>query len=264
MHSLTLPLTSNGFQLSSEPHRLGWLEPTDAGESVKTLREQIRSQGYLWLKGFFKRDEVLALRRSFFAHFADRGLLADGSDPVEGIFSGKKLSSETIHRIWMESVRLPFYETFCTGPRIWRFYEAFLGGEIYLHKRKILRFTVPGDPDCTGGHYDLVYLRAGTDQVCTSWIPLGDTPVELGGLTYLEGSDALGRKLEAEFTRKNADLPPEERISAYNKNMASGGWISKDLPTLADMINGRWLIADYEAGDMVIHSPYIIHASTAN
>jgi len=24
------------------------------------------------------------------------------------------------------------------------------------------------------------------------------------------------------------------------------------------------LIADYEAGDMVIHSPYIIHASTVN
>ena len=70
--------------------------------------------------------------------------------------------------------------------------------------------------------------------------------------------------MEAEFTRKNADLSPEERMSAYNKNMKEGGWISPDLPALAELFNGRWLIADYEAGDMVVHSPYIIHASTVN
>ena len=26
----------------------------------------------------------------------------------------------------------------------------------------------------------------------------------------------------------------------------------------------RWLIANYEAGDMVVHSPYMVHASTVN
>jgi ectoine hydroxylase-related dioxygenase (phytanoyl-CoA dioxygenase family) len=264
MRTLTQSLMSNGYKLSNDPQRLGWLEPTDAGESMKTLREKFHSQGYLWLKGFFPRDEVLAIRRNFFEHFADTGFLAPGSDPVDGIYSGKALSSETIHQIWVEAARLPAYVAFCTSPRILGFYEEFLGGEIYLHKRKIVRFTVPEDPTCTGGHYDLIYLRAGTDQICTSWIPFGDTPVEMGGLTYLEGSDALGRKMEAEFTAKNAELPPEERISAYNKNMASGGWVSKDLPALAAMIGGRWLLADYEAGDMVIHSPYIIHASTVN
>src|SRR6266851_7999425 len=72
---------------------------------------------------------------------------------------------------------------------------------------------------CTGGHYDLIYLRAGTDKFCTSWIPLGDTPVEMGGVIYLEHSDAVGRQMEAEFRVKNANLPPEERISAFNRNM---------------------------------------------
>jgi ectoine hydroxylase-related dioxygenase (phytanoyl-CoA dioxygenase family) len=258
------PLMSNGFQLSHEPHRLGWLEPTDPSQPMGALQEQYKAQGYLWLKGILDRDEVLSIRRRFFEAFADSGFLAPGSNPVDGIFSGKELSSEVMHHIWAEAARLPEYVAFCTSARIWQFYEEFLDGEIYLHKRKLVRFTVPGDPICTGGHYDLIYLRAGTDQICTSWIPFGDTPVAMGGLTYLEGSDALGRKMEAEFTARNADLPPEERISAYNKNMASGGWINKDLPALADLINGRWLIADYEAGDMVIHSPYVIHASTVN
>jgi hypothetical protein len=86
----------------------------------------------------------------------------------------------------------------------------------------------------------------------------------MGGLIYLENSDAAGRKLEAEFRVKNADLPLEERVSAFNKNMMKGGWLTEDLPTLAERIDSRWLVADYEAGDVVIHSPYMIHAATTN
>ena len=149
-------------------------------------------------------------------------------------------------------------------PRLWNFYREFLEDEPYLHKRKIIRFTHPGSDYCTGGHYDLIYLRAGTDRLCTSWIPLGDIPIEMGGLLYLEHSDAVGQQMEAEFSIKNAHLPPEERISAYNRNMREAGWISTNLVEMADRFQSRWLIADYEAGDMVIHSPYMIHAATQN
>ncbi len=44
----------------------------------------------------------------------------------------------------------------------------------------------------------------------------------------------------------NADLLPRERISAFNRNMSETGWISKDLPDMADRFDRRWLIADYE------------------
>ena len=258
------PLVSNGCVLSTDAHRLGWLEPTDPSRSMTALREQYQAQGYLWLKGILDRNEVLAFRQRFFEAFQETGFLAPGSNPVDGIYSGIKEHQETVHHIWMEATRWPEYEAFCQSPAIWNFYEAFLGGTPFLHKRKIIRYTTPADTHCTGGHYDLIYLRAGTDRICSSWIPFGDTPVEMGGLLYLEGSDALGRKMEAEFSIKNADLPPEERISAYNKNMREGGWISNDLPALANLFDGRWLIADYEAGDMVVHSPYILHASTLN
>ena len=42
------------------------------------------------------------------------------------------------------------------------------------------------------------------------------------------------------------------------------GWISTNLVGMADRFKSRWLVADYEAGDMVIHSPYMIHAATLN
>jgi ectoine hydroxylase-related dioxygenase (phytanoyl-CoA dioxygenase family) len=40
--------------------------------------------------------------------------------------------------------------------------------------------------------------------------------------------------------------------------------VSDDLPDLAERLDTRWLIADYEAGDVVLHSPYMIHAATSN
>jgi ectoine hydroxylase-related dioxygenase (phytanoyl-CoA dioxygenase family) len=89
-------------------------------------------------------------------------------------------------------------------------------------------------------------------------------PVEMGGVVYLEGSHTVARRMEADFRAKSGDLPAEERISAYNRNMQEGGWISKNLPDMANRFDARWLIADYEAGDVVLHSPYIIHAATAN
>ncbi|HLZ63196.1 MAG TPA: phytanoyl-CoA dioxygenase family protein [Ktedonosporobacter sp.] len=240
MRPLTEPLISNRYTLEMTPQRLGWLEPTDASLPQKQLQEKYRQNGYLWLKGFFDPNVILDFRRYFF----------------ETMFSGAKT--------FFEIVSSQEYEDFCTIPHLWNFYQQFLGGNPYLHKRKVLRFTHPGDEHCTGGHYDLIYLRAGTDKLTTSWIPLGDIPVEMGGLIYLEHSDTVGRQMEAEFSRKNAHLAPKERISAYNRNMREGGWISTNLVEMADRFNSRWLIADYEAGDMVIHSPYMIHAATQN
>ncbi len=240
MRPLSEPLVSNGYTLDMTPDRLGWLEPTGSNLPMERLWEKYRQHGYLWLKGFFDPEAILDFRNHFF----------------DTILSGAKS--------FFEVVSSQEYEEFCTMPRLWNFYREFLGGQPYLHKRKIIRFTQPGEDHCTGGHYDLIYLRAGTDEFCTSWIPFGDTPVEMGGVIYLEGSDAVGRQMEDEFRLKNADLPPEERISAYNRNMRENGWISTNLVDMANRFQSRWLIADYEAGDMMIHSPYMIHAATLN
>ncbi|HEX6970740.1 MAG TPA: phytanoyl-CoA dioxygenase family protein [Limnochordia bacterium] len=257
------PLISNGHELSLAPDRFGWLTPSDPATPIAVLRERYREQGYLWLKGILDRDEVLAFRRRFFAAMNEAGLLMPGTDPVDGRYAGGGEDKELARKLLVEIVRWAVYEAFCMAKPILHFYEAFFEGAPYLHKRKLIRYTKPGDPHCTGAHYDLTYLRGGTDRLCTSWIPIGDIPVEMGGLVYLEGTDALGRELEAAYRERSADLPPEEQVKAFNRYMTSG-WLTKDLQALADKANARWLAADYEAGDMVVHSPYIIHAATMN
>jgi ectoine hydroxylase-related dioxygenase (phytanoyl-CoA dioxygenase family) len=258
------PLISNGFTLDTTPERLGWLIPSSSNLPVKALWEQYQHQGYLWLKGILDRADVLEFRRRYFAAFAAIGLVAPGSDPVEGIYSRQPVDSQAARQVMVEAVRWAAYEAFCLSKPIYRFFEEALNGPVYLHKRKLIRHTRPGDPNCTGAHYDLTYLRAGTDRVYTAWIPIGDIPVELGGLVYLEGSHAWGQKMEVEFSALNAHLSPEERISAYNRNMSDTGWLTKDLPSLSNRLNTRWLCADYECGDMLIHSAYMIHAATEN
>jgi ectoine hydroxylase-related dioxygenase (phytanoyl-CoA dioxygenase family) len=261
--TIEIPLVSNGFTLETDPARLGWLTPSDPATPVAELRRQYQVQGYLWLKGILEREEVLKFRQRYFGAFAMTGLLAKGSDPQDGIYSGGEYDQATAQKIRVEAVKWAAYEAFCLSTPIINFYEAFLENPVYLHKRKLIRFTRPGDPEATGGHYDMTYLRDGTDQFCSSWLPIGDVPVEMGGLIYLEDSDALGRKLEAEYLAKNAGLPEAERVDAFRGNVWNG-WVGKDLPGLAEQSGKRWLIGDFEAGDMLVHSPYILHASTEN
>lgn len=261
---LNCTLTSNGFTLSDAPDRLGRLTPSDPDAPPTELKDQYANQGYLWLKGLLDREEVIKFRHRFFSSFGNTNLLKPGTDAAEGIFSGEAEDKRLTNKVLMEQARSAAYESFCLQPRLWQFLEPLLEGPSYLHKRKIIRHMTPGSAQATPAHYDLIYLRGGTDSVVSCWVPIGDIPLEVGGLTYLEGSDTMGREMEAEFARKSADLPPEERISAYNENMMEGGWIGRDLPSMADKFDTRWLIADYEAGDVVVHSPYMIHASLAN
>lgn len=259
-----IDLVANGKVLSTAANRLGELKPTDPSIGVEAIRRLYHENGYVWLKRFLDPQVVNAFRGWVFSHLARGGLVAPGTDPMLGLSAGTGLDKGQVDRILMSLVRSVAFEGFCAQPRLAQFMDEFLSGISYLHKRKIMRFTQPGTTTATPAHYDLVYLRGGTNRLVTAWIPIGDTPVDMGGLVYLEGSHAIGVRMEEEFSRKSLDLSAEEKISAFNRNMTEGGWVSKDLPDMAERFDTRWLVADYEAGDVVLHSPYMIHASTTN
>lgn len=257
-------LHADGRALDNSPRRMGWLRESSADEPFDDLTARFRQDGYLFLKGFLDRAAVLDQRRRAFTHLNLAGLLDVGKDPVLGIAAQVPAERGEVNRRLMEYVRSAAFESFCMSPQLWQFMDRLVGGLSYLHKRKLLRHTLPHQASSTPAHYDLIYLRGGTDRLVTAWIPVGDVPVEMGGLVYLEGSHSVGVAMEAEFARENAALPPDERISAYNRNMTEGGWVSKDLPGMAEKFDTRWLIANYEAGDIVVHSPFMIHAATLN
>ena len=71
-----------------------------------------------------------------------------------------------------------------------------------------------------------------------------------GGLLYLEGSH-LDENLEQNL-----------RCVAAPNDRRDQRPLSHDLKRVADRTGRRWLSADYRAGDVVVHSPTIVHTST--
>ena len=59
-------------------------------------------------------------------------------------------------------------------------------------------------------------------------------------------------------------LTEEQAKSAFNQNMMSTGLLSEKPAEFARQYNRRWLVSAFEAGDVVLHMPYTIHASTIN
>lgn len=70
----------------------------------------------------------------------------------------------------------------------------------------------------------------------------------------------LGQEIEADFTRKatQSGLSAEEAKNAFNQNMLSTGLLADGPSEYSDTSQRRWLVTAYEAGDVVLHSPFAV------
>ena len=246
-------ITSNGYVLESSERRLGALEPVPAHERLDrdALWHRLRRDGYLYLKGHLSPETVNNFRGYYFGQLAGANVTVPGTDPVLGISSPDIVDRAAMREaLFGEIVPGAEYQQLCAHPAIAGWFAWFLQDDVHLHRRKIIRHTKPGEAGigtATQAHYDLVYLREGSDRVLSMWIPLGDCPVSRGGLAYLENSHHW--------------VLAQERDGTLARPAAS---ITANLPALAQEHDSRWLVTDYEAGDVVVHSAHIVHASTDN
>lgn len=193
---------------------------------------------------------MTAFRRFYFESMRGTGLWNETRPALDGIAAATPVDQARLrHQLFRVVIPSVEYARFCAQPALRGWFSWLLAADVHLHRRKILRHTRPGESGvgaATQAHYDLVYLREGTDRLLSAWIPLGDCPVEVGGLTYLEGSHRRVMAEEAAGVHRPA------------------AWMTADLPGMAEEYDSRWLMTDYEAGDVVVHSAHIIHAATDN
>ncbi|RLL94653.1 hypothetical protein CFD26_102878 [Aspergillus turcosus] len=277
----------NDGPLTSENAAL--LRPSDPTLPLDELRRRYEQDGYLFLKHLLPREDVLEARRQYFSLLAPTGVLKEGTDPVQGIFNPTKspdeypgigagavgkngrpggeqaakfvdLAIEAHYQDW-------YAEKFCNHPALVQFVARFTGwGEHTLNfRRTLLRNNTPGTKPI-GVHYDQIFLRYGEPTSVTAWVPMGDIKINGGGLIYLEDGDPVGQQIEEEFTTKakQAGMTDEEARSAFNSNMMATGLLSESPAEFARQYGRRWLVSAYEAGDVVLHKPHTIHASTVN
>ncbi len=177
-------------------------------ESLAHLREQLLVRAKPWLS----HDDV-----------AKKGsvIYENGSDPI--------------WQTWYDQVQhLRTFHAFAHQPPLLKIMSDLLGGEVLVHPRSIARAVGPGTARfTTPPHQDHWYI-GGTRGVWTAWIPLGDCPLEMGGIAVLPRS------------HHNGVLPRE------GAEGAGGHRVAGSLPA-------QWAWSPLHAGDVLLFHSLTVH-----
>jgi Phytanoyl-CoA dioxygenase (PhyH) len=241
-------------ELESASHLLG---------DPEALRERMAAEGYLFLPGVLRREEVLAARRAMAERLAAHGLL-DPRTPLMDTIARPDAAVAFMPELALDNPLLS--RVLYDGPMI-AFFERFLGGEVRHFDFTWVRAVAPrrGTPP----HMDIVYMGRGTQRLYTAWTPIGDIPIAMGGLLILERSH-IHERLNNNYGRKDVDAYcVNKREEGYSKmggggNIVASGWLSRDAVKLRERLGGRWLTADFRAGDLLVFSMFTVHTSLDN
>ncbi len=235
MSSETITVTSNGAPIPFTPRYFGALRETDLNVvDDAELRARYAADGYVLLRNFLPAADVNTLRDAYLAKFGGKPVTASHGTKGHPAYDFVR---ETAFRAFVEQ---PTFQTLA---------ERLTGKAAAPIRRTPLRHFVPGVPVASRAHIDGTYIDGTPTEVVTVWTPLGDCAHRGGSLMYLEGSHT-----DADLERKVRPGAPLDRTSDVRP-------ITHDLKWLADLTNRRWLAADFAAGDVVVHSPAIIHAT---
>jgi ectoine hydroxylase-related dioxygenase (phytanoyl-CoA dioxygenase family) len=260
-------LFARGRRLDRAPETLGALtDSTDLLGDIDALRARMGRDGYLFLPGYLDRDEVLASRRVVTDRLAAEGLIDTGYPADEAVALPE---SRLRFKPDVALDNVPLHRLLYSG-RMIAFYERFLGGAVRHYDFTWMRVVAPGLG--TSPHGDVVFMGRGTHDLYTSWVPLGDVSLDLGGLIVLEGSHTLAATRD--YLARDVDtycenVPGEAEATLQPPPGNPNGWtfngtLSEDPVALRAQLGGRWLTAEYRAGDLLVFMSYTIHASLDN
>lgn len=227
--------------------------------NVAALRQHVEDEGYLYLPGFYDVTEVLAARRAILERIANAGAVDLRRPLMEGV-AHPGYDGVCKHEL---AQKVPALESLIYGPRVMGFFDRFLGGTATHFDYTWLRVVAPGKG--TPAHCDIVYMGRGTPNLYTAWTPLGDIDRALGGLILLERSHHHGR-LRQTYCKKDVDAYCTNKPSGEKDYAAFGsnGSLGANPPQVRRSLGGRWLTADFHAGDVVIFNAFLVHGGLDN
>ncbi|MNI03540.1 Phytanoyl-CoA dioxygenase (PhyH) [compost metagenome] len=217
---------------------------------MDALRLRLQEDGYLLLRGFHDRNQVLTAKGEFLRKLHDMGRLDADAALEDGIVNADN-KSVTWSKGEGELKRdFPTFLEVVNSSKVMSFFDQLLGGTTMTYNNKWPRAIGTGGN--TGAHYDIVYMGRGTKQVYTLWTPFDDIPLERGTLAMCLGSQHY-EKIKQTYGEMDVD----------RDNVATG-WFSDDPIEIVDTFGGQWATTSFEAGDVIIFGMYMMHASLNN
>lgn len=215
-------------------------DSTELLDSAELLRERAKRDGYLFFRRLVPRGDVSQLREAFVDILERHGWLNEGAD-AENLLSTQEARVEGMTEYWPvfdEFQRMEAFHALAHSPPILEMLRTLFGEEPLVHPRNIGRIMFPSSP-ATPPHQDFVHIQ-GTPDVWTAWIPLGDCPMELGGIAVLAGSHRDG-------------------VYPVRPMRGAGG-----VGVNEEAIDGEWRGGGFETGDAIFFHSQAVHKSLPN
>lgn len=225
-------------------------DSSDVVSNRDGLLARLQEDGYLYLPGFLDRNDVLQARRTILRYMADHEAMEPGSRPLDGVMGqyGKHVGLMGKPAVTHD----PDVIKVLAADRLFELYALIHGEPVCTFDYKWLRAV--GNDACTGAHMDFVYMGQGSERLMTTWIPLGDIPIEQGTLCVCpqsHRSEGFAR-LRDTYGRMDVDRDRTE------------GWFTRDPREITRKFGGFWQTSDVAAGDIITFGMHLMHASTTN
>lgn len=234
----------------STPEMLGeFVASNDVLNDPPKLRERMERDGYVFVRGLAPKERILELRRVMLDFCREAGWLDPKADLMEGKWGGAGPFGEgdkEYMAIYKKIVNHPLFNELPADPFYLELMSKIVDGPVMMHRMHIGRISFPSNTtQTTPAHQDWQYIR-GAATTYTIWTPIGDAPMEVGGLKVLRGSHR-GGYVEHE-------VMPEHKYAGWglfgDRLKQAGG--------------DEWLTTNYQAGDCVVFHSHTVHAALPN
>ena len=227
-----MPSPSRGSAPQRYRQSVDELSPANALlDDPDALRRRLADDGYLFFRGLLPAAQV-----STAADEVSAALRRGGWTDASGVASAERRALNA-----KEALGDPAFGAAITSrgfnrvpylTQLRRTIRAVLGAQAFSYPVKVLRAVYPERPPgvARGRYVHQDYGVSGVQDMLTTWVPLADIPVRLGGLAVLPGSH-LGPPLRPRV------LGPRER---------------------------GWATTDYRAGDVLVFHCLTSHAALPN
>lgn len=220
------------------------LRESDRRDDPAALRRRLAEEGYLFFRRLQSADRLRALRRHILGVLMEGGWLVPGTPLEDGIArveaqctEGDPEYTDVYHRVQ----RLESFHRSGHWPEVIDAMATLIDGPVLPHPQKIARLWFPKyTRHTTPVHQDYVHFQGSYDTY-TCWAPVGDCPVELGGLAVLPGSHR-----------------PQE-VKTHHFSLGAGL-----LAIPEEELAGDWHTADYGIGDSLVFHSLVAHRALPN
>ena len=215
-----------------------FIDSRDILDDGPALAARMRRDGYLFMSGLLDREPVAELGEAMRAVAREAGWIADDgatARPEAACVDPDDACVAVLRRQY----RLPALHRLPHSPAILGLMENLVGEPVLVHPMVIPRNIFPQRPEfTTPAHQDFPHIQ-GTPETYAVWIPLGDCPVETGGLQIAAGSHRRG-------------------VRPFRVSSGAGAM------EVADPLEGRWVGGDFALGDAVVFHSMTVHKGLPN